>query len=320
MSLTKQVSLHGRRAYLTKDDVLVGRGGVASGGEGKPSIYYPSHDRVAFVDDFLGQGIHADTGSQGLWGKLRSADTGADGSIDIVSGHSNGVLRLRTHNNLGTAAASSGNIASIVLGRHFTANQNIRMSARIRVGVPAEDSTLGKHIVYVGFTDDTGTLEIPMFVDTGEAATGDTGSTPGASVGELRAVATDMVGFLFDGKVADTGSGWTPARWHGVSATAAGLTANQFTRHTDTGATAIAANPGIWQWLEVEVDRNAGDTGGVARFWIDGKYIGRIDSPVGLSAKLTPVVCVAPHGPADTGSTAVDIDVIAVSASRDTGD
>ena len=38
MTVTKQVSLHGKRAFLTKEDILVGRGGIAAGGDDKPTI------------------------------------------------------------------------------------------------------------------------------------------------------------------------------------------------------------------------------------------------------------------------------------------
>jgi hypothetical protein len=245
-----------------------------------------------------------------MWGILRGADTGADGDVDIVSGHSNGVVRLRCPNR-GTAAATTAFVSSLVLGRHFDANQGkVRFGARVRVGIPGEDaSPPAKAIFFAGFTDDTGTAEVPIFVDTGEA----TGAGAGA-IGELRSVATNLVGILYDPDT-DTGNGWTSGKWHGVSATAAGLTANQSTPDAHAGPDSAK-----WQWLEVEVDRNSGDTGGVARFWLDGRLVGELRSPVASTAKLTPIVSIAAKGPADTGSTAADVDIIAVSANRDTGD
>lgn len=41
MSITKQVSLHGKRAYVSPDDMLVGKGALATGGDGTPVIVSP---------------------------------------------------------------------------------------------------------------------------------------------------------------------------------------------------------------------------------------------------------------------------------------
>lgn len=305
MPLTKQVSLHGKRAFISKNDHLVGNR-MASGGEDNPTIVYPSWDTVAFWDDFLGQNIHTDTGSQGLWGVIRGTDTGADGDVDIVSGQTNGVVRLRVPNNAGIAAAAQNGVASLLLGRHFGADQGrVRFAARVRVGVAGEDTGTANGVsVFCGFTDDTGTVEAPIFVDTGEHA--------GGTTGELRAIAADVVGMLFSVKT-DTGSGWTANKWHGVAAAAAGLT----TQSTPDAHAGISA--GSYQWVECEIDRTLGDTGGTARFWLDGKYVGAIASPVKSTAKLCPIVSVATHL-VDTGSVAADVDIIAVSANRDTGD
>jgi len=51
MTVTKQVSLHGKRAFLTKEDILVARNAVAAGGDDKPTIVLPgSPDTVAVFD------------------------------------------------------------------------------------------------------------------------------------------------------------------------------------------------------------------------------------------------------------------------------
>lgn len=61
MTLPKQVSLHGSRAYLTPDDKLVSKNGFAAGGEAQQAnnkagiIVLPgSPGTVAHFDDFLG--------------------------------------------------------------------------------------------------------------------------------------------------------------------------------------------------------------------------------------------------------------------------
>jgi hypothetical protein len=307
MTVPMLKNVHRRAIGISPNDQVVAPSGFVSGGDGKPAIVFPSHDTVAFWDDFLGQNIHTDTGSQGLWGTLRGADTGADGDVDIVSGATNGVVRLRVPNNSSLAAGGAGatNISALLLGRHFGANQGrVRFAARVRIGVAGEDTGTPNGVAFfAGFTDDTGTLEFPIHVDTGEHA--------GGTTGELRSVAASTVGMLFD-TATDTGSGWAAGKWHGVAAAAAGLT-TQSTADAHEGADA-----GKWQWVEVELDRTAGDTGGVARFWLNGRSVGTIQSPVASSSKLTPIVIIAPRS-TDTGSHAADVDMIAVSGLRDTG-
>src|SRR3990167_8309619 len=108
MTMTKQVSLHGKRACLTKDDILVGRGGIAAGGDDKPTIVLPgAPDTVAVFEDFLTDmsGTAAlDTGAAGQFFLARCTDTGVKGAL--VAG-TNGVFRITSSETITTATPAN---------------------------------------------------------------------------------------------------------------------------------------------------------------------------------------------------------------------
>lgn len=261
-------SLHGRKAGISEDGELVATGGLVSGGNDKPAIRYLSSQFVAVEDDFLG-----DTGSQ-QWVRNAGTDTGAHIVQGRLTGVTNGVFRMLS----GTGYASfAETIASINRGVRFKANQgDVRMYARVKI------PTITSVSAFIGFTDDTGTAEPPIWEDTGS----------GAAV----STASNAAGFLFD--TANSHTAWQAV---GVAA--------------DVDATPVDLESGptanVYEDLEVVLD-----TGGNATFYRNGAYVGKLTDAVTPTTGLVPVFSVWPHSVA---ARSLDVDAFAVSARRDTG-
>jgi hypothetical protein len=281
MSVKKQVSLHGLRAFLSPNDDLVAKGTHATGGEGKPTIILPgSPDYVATWDDFV------DTGNI-AWTSLEGDTGNSQGSQAFT----NGVWRLTMGDTL-TAAPSNVNVFN--QRKIWKANQSfdakygrLRMGARVKIGTVSRDSP-DRVSVFVGFTD-TGGTEMPLY-DTG---------------GGLVTVAADAVGIAF-GSRGDTG--W----WAASAKSTAGDSGDGGPVVLDTTTTT-----NVWDVLEIEVHRGISDTGGTATFYVNGIPKGTIISPVNTATALIPVIAMFQE---DTGGgNTLDIDWVNVSAPRDTG-
>ena len=139
-------------------------------------------------------------------------------------------------------------------------------------------SAITDRALFVGFTDvkPSGTLEMPI-----EMATT-----------VLTTTASDAVGFMYD---TDADNDY----WYctGVKVNADGTEVN----------TSVA--PKITdQTLRVVVN---GD--GDATFWIDGKYVGKVDDAVTASTKLCPIVCIETRA---TATKVIDIDYVYVEGGR----
>ena len=182
MSITKQKSLHGRKAYTSTDDQLVGAKGTAAGQpEGPHIVHGQAPEWVGLFDDFLGDVI-ADE-----WNAVEG-DTGHSQGIAALT---NGVYRLT---NSATAAATPAGVNQLTSALNWKANQGPGgQFGRLRIGarIKAANYTFGG--LFVGFTDNA-SAEMPAY-DTG---------------GALFTQAADCVGFLI-GENGDTG-------WVGVSA------------------------------------------------------------------------------------------------------
>jgi hypothetical protein len=328
MSITKQKSLHGVQAFVAADGQLVGKDGLASGGLGKAAISMPSADRFTIFDDFAGP--DGDTGKtpngrlfRTVWGTVVGSDTGNDGELGVFSGSHGGALRMGSPRNFGiNAAGQATDTVALVSSKSFSANRDFGMAAKVRINDTG--STPNGVSFFVGFSDDTGTIEFPIFVDTG--------ADNDAVHGELTAVAADAVGWLFD-TAGDTGSAWTvdtgDRRWHGVAADAGTVIAGDV--GGASGASVLEAATGAvankWDTLEIVYRAgigNGGDTGGNAFFYLNGTAVGRIHSPVVGTAKLTPWIGIHGRGSdvQDTvaASVTADIDYVHYWANRDTGD
>lgn len=282
MSITKQVSLHGRRAYISPEDILAGKGAVASGGDGQPAIVIPGASKyTAQFEDFLGDtGVVLPAG----W-KAVEGDTGAGSASGIQLG-TGGVYRLYKTAGVATAGPTEGQALAGELqwkvdqGEGANAG-DLRFSARVKLESVSRTS---KRIhVFAGLTDQVG-YEHPIY-DTGAGVISN---------------ASNAVGFMFS-PGGDTG-------WSAVAVDG------------DTDATPVALTSSItantYDELEVHIHRNPGDTGSTATFYVNGIAQGSIDNPVNVSTALAPYVSAWQQ---DTGGEYADVDYVAVSALRDTG-
>ena len=298
-------SIFGKSLGILSDGKVAAPGGLVSGGNDKIAIVLPGPDTVAIFDDFAGTKL--DTGGAGVWRPILGTDTGAEGGVAIVGGAGGGAVSIKTSNNFTMAAGGSGATTLMALvgtNRIFPANAgNVRLAARVR---PNDTGADGSKVIFVGFSDDTGTIEFPIYNDTGtkSAASGS---------GDLTAIATNCVGFLCDA-IQDTGASQPTANlWTAVSADAG--TATSAPIQASTGAASRK-----WDELEVIINTHPGDTGGTATFYLNGVGVGSIDSPVASTAKLTPWVGIAARtSGTDTGSSEMQVDFINVSCNRDTG-
>lgn len=290
MSVTKQVSLHGKRAFITPDDQLAAKNGFVAGGDGKPAIVLPgSPDTTAIFEDYQ----RNDTGPH-----LISVLTTDTGNANSLQAGTNGVFRLFSTMHPGTpnAPTSTGKLSGLVgPSLNWKANQGpgaqsgrLRFGTRLKINTVARAEALGTNRIHVfaGFTDLT-TIEMPAY-DTGAG---------------VISAASDLVGFLF-----------SPGGDTGWSAVAAKSTAGDSGDLIDHLSAAVTGN--TYQTLEVEVHRGASDTGSTATFYIDGKAVGSISSPVASAVALTPAIYAFGQ---DTGTNFVDVDWVNVSAPRDTG-
>lgn len=305
MSVKNQVSLHGGRAYLTKDDQLVGRNGFVAGGIDKPAIVLPgSPDTVAIFDDFLGDtGRSLRAGTDFYWRGF-DGDTGNDTgtNIHLVPG-TNGIVRLEmsTTNSHSGAAVGPGFGVGFCGALEWKGNQGsgpndskngLRFAARLKASGYTDT---GRQInIWAGFTDVTG-LEAPIY-DTG---------------GALQANANDAVGFWYSGG-ADTG-------WSGVSVNGGGTPQQVHLDNTRQGIRSAGGtnNSNTYDVLELELHHGPSDTGGTVTFYVNGQPKGSLSGPVAMNVALTPQIY---QWCSDTGGgTIVDVDWVNVSAPRDTG-
>lgn len=296
MTITsKQVSLHGQRAYVTTDDKIVAKGGFAAGGSAGPAtnkggnIVFPSPSTVAVFDDFLGPTSNNpafDTGGDLIafsqdWIPAAHWQHGFQDSGMLLSKPAivGGVARL-------TSSASSGQTPitgamSLHGERNWKADAGgLRMAGRVKI------ETLAGSIVYFGFTD-TGGGELPIY-DTGAAAS------------TVLSPAADAAGFLYSGALEATTLGRTT--WRVVGAKAG----------TDQdSASSVTPTANVYDVLEVNVD-----TSGNATYYINNKLV------TTLSNAVTATVGLAPHfgfAHVEAAAKYADLDWINVSGDRDTG-
>lgn len=286
MSISILKGIHRRMLGISQDDQVVARSGFVAGGEDRPAIVLPgSPDHVAVFDDFLGDLVGDE------WAFVEG-DTGYTGAIQTGT---NGVFRILGSETQAVAPDTAAAALTGGLVKNWKANQGgpkagrLRLTARVKLEVVSRTAEAGRTHMFVGFSD-SGGAEMPAY-DTGAG---------------IITAAADAVGFLFS-PGGDTG--WTLV---GAKSTAG-----------DSGDQSVVAgasygpSANTYTTLEVEVRSGNSDTGGAAHFWIDGKKVGRIDSPVGSAIAMTPWIGGFIQ---DTGAAQfIDIDYVAVSAPRDTG-
>lgn len=291
MSVKKQVPLHGRRAYVTKDDQVGARNSFVTGGVGKPAIVLPgSPDTVAIFDDFIsdtGRGFRTNTDMH--W-RIIDGDTGTDtGSNVRIQAGTSGVLRI-TNGDTPKADARMGITGALSWkgnqGSGPTDSKNgLRLGVRIKA-TGYQDTGNSDVNVWVGFTD-TIASEVPV-MDTG---------------GAVVSTATNAFGIAFNSRAAGGDTGWVAYAVNGGT--------DRTPVVLDTGVT-----DNVYDVLEMELHHGPSDTGGTVTFYINGQPKGSIASPVAMNVALCPQVLV--WGDTGGGQT-VDVDWINVSGPRDTG-
>jgi hypothetical protein len=289
MTIKKQVPLHGRRAFVSADDDLVGRNTVATGGEDKPSIILPgSIDTVALFDDFLGDLVGDE------WA-VAEGDTGLSSALTSASG---GVFRLTGSETQTANSPAEVNALTQGLFKNWKPDagkgsmknpRRLRMVARVKFDSVSRVAEGGRAHVFVGLSD-SGGAEMPAY-DTGAG---------------ILSNAADLMGFLFS-PGGDTG--WTCVSAKSVAG--------------DSGDQAVVAGasygPSANTYTTLELDFHSGlsDTGGSVSFYIDGKPVGRISSPVASNVALTPWIGAFAQ---DTGyAPTIDVDLVNLANTRDTG-
>lgn len=275
-------NVRGRSIGFNEGNVFISRDGLGTGGNREYSeIIAPGSIKyTAYYEDFHGDVVPDEC-------NVVEADTGGGSSSAVVAG-ANGIFRL-----FSTAATAilttaegqeinGGLLSWNVAQGAGQPKGDLRFATRIRLA--SVSRTANRVHVFAGFTDNA-SFEIPVY-DTG---------------GGIQATATDAVGFFFS---AGGDTGWNAVGVDGGTAQEGNL---------DTG---VAANE--WHDLQVCIKRSVGDTGGTATFFVDGVEKGTISDPLGVNVPLTWAVT-AWHQDTGTGA-AVDVDYIAVSNFRDTGD
>lgn len=288
MSISMLKGLHRRALGLTLRDEVLGRAGFVSGGDDRPAIVLPGNpDTVASFDDFLGD-LVADE-----WAVVKS-DTGISGGA--IANITNGVLRLtgsetQPVTSEGAIALTQGLFKQWKADMGGRKNGRLRLSARIKHNVISTTAEGGRAHIFVGFSD-SGGAEFPAY-DTGAGVISN---------------ASDVVGFVYGPT-----SAANPTVWQCVAAkSTAGDSGDQL------AAATVGPTSNVYDVLEVEVRNGISDTGGCGHFYINGKKVATINSPVGSGIALTPWIGTWNQ---DTGvASQLDVDYVAISSPRDTGE
>ncbi len=289
MSMSMLKGIHRRMLGIGVRDEVIARSGFVSGGEDRPAIVLPGNpDTVAYFDDFLGD-LVADE-----WAVVKS-DTGISGGA--IANITNGVLRLsgsetQPVTSEGAIALTQGLFKQWKADQGGRKNGRLRLSARVKHSVVSAAAEAGRVHMFVGFSD-SGGAEFPAY-DTG---------------GGIITPASDAIGFIY------SPTGAATDRWTMVAAKS---TAGDSGDQQASPSSAVAPVSNVYDTLEVEVRNGIGDTGGSGHFWLNGKKVGSINSPVGSGIALTPWIGAWVQ---DTGlATQLDIDYVAISSPRDTGE
>lgn len=226
---------------------LMCKRGVLILGDTGGQIYFGPQRYVSEYDDFAGGGVAFSTTIQSGWRSRKGSDGGCvDWTVTpAVSGTAVGTIGATT-----ASMAVSG--TQLDRGLSWKANQgDLVFEAKVKL------SAITNIAVFIGFTDQTGALEMPIQ----SAASADTFTT----------TATDAVGFMFDTSMA-TDTWWLTGVANDVDATM-----------QNSGAVPVA---NTYQVFRIELT-----TAGVATFYIDGSQVG---TSTGLSGAVTATVALTP--------------------------
>jgi hypothetical protein len=263
-------SLHGRLLGLDSSGRLVCPGGFVSGDHGA-QIDLPSPRRAARFDDFTGGSQAFSTTIIDGWRSRK----GSDGAcVDWTVTPAVGGTCVGTIGSTTASMAVSG--SQLDAGLDWKANQGeLILEARVKL------SQITTIAVFVGFTDQTAALEMPI--------------QSAASANTLTTNATDAVGFMFD-------TSMTADDWWLV-----GVANDTDATHQDTTYAPVADT---YETLRVELT-----TAGVANFYRNGLQVGSaMTGAVTATVALTPVI--AGFNRTTSAAPTITADYIGVSALR----
>lgn len=185
-------SIHGREVGLDNDRRLMVPRGIVVGEHGK-QVAFPSPDRVAFFEDFLGGAQAFSTTIVDGWRSRKGTTNTTDWTVtEGVNGTAKGTIGDTT-----ASMAVSG--VQLDRGLDWKANQGgLAIEARLKI------STIATIAIFFGFTDQVAALEMPIQ----SAASADTFTTN----------ATDAVGVMFDTSMS-TDNWWLTGVANNVDAT-----------------------------------------------------------------------------------------------------
>ena len=255
-------TLRDTKLGLGKDGQVIAPAGFVSGLHGS-QFYHPSPTMCSLYDDFNGDSVDAQ------W----DAKTGSNGSVvtPTVNSQASGVVRLTTG-----AGTSSMAVNGVQLHRFLTwkaSPGHLAMECRLNL------SAITNMAVFVGFTDQVASLEMPI----NSASSADTITT----------TATDAAGFMFD-------TAMTTTKWW-----LTGVANDTDGTHISSGTAPVAAT---FQVLRVQLD-----TAGNATYWINGTQVGQV------ALAVTPTVLLTPFVGGFTRTTAaqnIDVDYIFTNMTR----
>ncbi len=268
-------SQHGRELGIDSQGFTLSKG-FASGepGTGRTLDIDPNPHRAILFEDFLGGGVALGTTLAAVGNAFRSR-VGSDGAVvnwtvtPAVNGTIAGVLGNTT-----ASMAVSG--VQLDAGLDWRASQgNLVMEARVHL------SKITNIAVFVGLTDQTGALEMPIH----SAASGNT----------LTTNATDGVGFMFDTSMTDD-TWWLTGVANDVDATA-----------QNTGVAPVIST---YEVLRVELS-----AAGLANFYRNGVQVGStMTGAVTAGTVLTPVI--AGFNRTTSGNGTITADYVYVAGDR----
>lgn len=257
--------------YAGPNNELMGKRGALILGDTGAQFFWGPQRYVRLFEDFeRASEVYSTTIIDGLRSRKGSDGACVDWTVTpAVSGTAVGTIGSTT-----SSMAVSG--TQLDAGLSWKANQgDLVFEARVKI------SQITTIAVFVGFTDQTGALEMPI--------------QSAASANTLTTNATDAVGFMFDTSMTDDNI-WLVGVANNVDATA-----------QDSDLAFVADT---YKTLRIELT-----TAGVATFYIDGTAIGSaMTGAVTATVALTPVI--AGFNRTTTGTPTITADYIYVSADR----
>lgn len=273
MSVTPTASVQSLPAELTagpNNEFLVKRGSIYLGDVGA-QLAVPSARQVVLFDDFVGASEAYSTTIIDGWRSRKGSDAQC---VDwTVTPAVNGTIVGTIGDTTASMAVSGVQLDS---GLTWKANQgNLIFEAKVKL------SQITLISVFIGFTDQTGALEMPIQ----SAASADTITTN----------ATDAVGFMFDTSMS-TDDWWLVGVANDVDATA-----------QDVGSAPVA---GTYATFRIELS-----TAGAATFYYNGTAVGTaMTGAVTATVALTPVIAGFNRDTSNTPT--ITADYVYVSADR----